>query len=309
MPRRFPWRDVDPWEFYGVRRIFGVERVGCLDTIDLVPPRWQRLPFLVQSATFGWRALVRAVVEAVRIPVTVKMRLGWDDNQHSAPFFAQQFEDAGIAAVTIHGRTRAQGCGGSVNLDGIRAVVEAVRDIRVIGNGDVRTIADAVHMMKYTGCSGIAIGRGALLNPWFFAQLQSWIETGEIGLKPTRRQRVASVGLVDADGSRFLIDATPDIASQIESLWGNDSPPDRQRPVEGILLTHAHVGHYAGLMYLGREALGARRIPVYATPRMASVATFVRTSSSVAPMWKPPSTAWMSATWCAASAASSRPPP
>lgn len=86
---------------------------------------------------------------------------------------------------------------------------------------------------------------------------------------PARRQRVASVGLVDADGSRFLIDATPDIASQIESLWGNDSPPDRQRPVEGILLTHAHVGHYAGLMYLGREALGARRIPVYATPRMA----------------------------------------
>lgn len=64
VPRRFPWRDLDPWEFYGVRRIFGVERVGCLDTIDLVPPRWQRLPFLVQSATFGWRALVRAVVES-----------------------------------------------------------------------------------------------------------------------------------------------------------------------------------------------------------------------------------------------------
>jgi len=64
VPRRFPWRDVDPWDFYGVRRIFKVERVGCLDTIDLVPPRWQRLPFLVQSATFGWRALVRAAVES-----------------------------------------------------------------------------------------------------------------------------------------------------------------------------------------------------------------------------------------------------
>ena len=85
---------------------------------------------------------------------------------------------------------------------------------------------------------------------------------------PSRRQRVASIGLVDSDGARFLIDATPDIASQIESLWGSEPPPDRQRPVAGILLTHAHVGHYAGLMLLGREALGARGVPVYATPRM-----------------------------------------
>jgi pyrroloquinoline quinone biosynthesis protein B len=85
---------------------------------------------------------------------------------------------------------------------------------------------------------------------------------------PARRQRVASVGLIDADGSRYLIDATPDLASQIESLWGSETPPDRQRPLAGILLTHAHIGHYAGLMYLGREALGARGVPVYATPRM-----------------------------------------
>jgi pyrroloquinoline quinone biosynthesis protein B len=85
---------------------------------------------------------------------------------------------------------------------------------------------------------------------------------------PKRRRRVASIGLIDADGARFLIDATPDLASQIESLWGSDAPPDRQRPLSGILLTHAHVGHYAGLMYLGREALGARGVPVYATSRM-----------------------------------------
>ena len=84
--------------------------------------------------------LVRTVVEAVRIPVTVKMRLGWDDAQLSAPFFAREFEQAGVAAVTIHGRTRAQGFGGTVNLDGIRAVVEAVERIPVIGNGDVRTL-------------------------------------------------------------------------------------------------------------------------------------------------------------------------
>ncbi|MET0554468.1 MAG: MBL fold metallo-hydrolase [Vicinamibacteria bacterium] len=85
---------------------------------------------------------------------------------------------------------------------------------------------------------------------------------------PARRQRVASIGLVDGD-ARFLIDATPDLPSQIESLWGSAAPPDRRRPLSGILLTHAHAGHYAGLLSLGREALGADHVPVYATPRMA----------------------------------------
>jgi pyrroloquinoline quinone biosynthesis protein B len=88
--------------------------------------------------------------------------------------------------------------------------------------------------------------------------------------EPARRQRVASLGLVDErSGRRYLIDATPDLPAQLETLHGGRAWPDRQRPVDGILLTHAHVGHYAGLMYLGREALGARGVPVYATPRMA----------------------------------------
>lgn len=115
--------------------------------------------------------LVRTVVEAVGIPVTVKMRLGWDEGDWSAPFFAREFEQVGVAAVIIHGRTRQQGFGGSVNLDGIRAVVEAVDKIPVIGNGDIRSSADAERMFLETGCAGISIGRGALLNPWIFAQL------------------------------------------------------------------------------------------------------------------------------------------
>ncbi len=125
--------------------------------------------------------LVRSVVEAVRVPVTVKMRLGWDDDSWSAPFFAREFERAGVAAVIIHGRTRAQGFHGGVNLDGIRAVVEAVERIPVIGNGDVRSIADAARMLTYTGCAGVSIGRGALLNPWIFAQLERWERTGDPG--------------------------------------------------------------------------------------------------------------------------------
>src|SRR5262249_39755732 len=92
--------------------------------------------------------LVRAVVEAGRPPVTVKMRLGWDATTLSAPFFAREFEQAGVAAVTIHGRTREQGFGGRVDLDGIRRVVEAVERMPVIGNGDVRTLADAERMFS-----------------------------------------------------------------------------------------------------------------------------------------------------------------
>jgi nifR3 family TIM-barrel protein len=138
----------------------------------------------------GTVGLVRTIVEAVRIPVTVKMRLGWDDASLSAPFFAREFERAGVAAVTVHGRTREQGFGGSVNLDGIRRVVEAVERIPVIGNGDVRTLADAERMFTITGCAGIAIGRGALLNPWFFAQLVHWEQTGDRGPTPTYLQRL-----------------------------------------------------------------------------------------------------------------------
>jgi nifR3 family TIM-barrel protein len=134
--------------------------------------------------------LVRAIVEAVRIPVTVKMRLGWDEANFSAPFFAREFEQAGVAAITIHGRTREQGFGGSVSLEGIRAVVEAVESIPVVGNGDVRTIGDAERMLSVTGCAAIAIGRGALLNPWIFNQLTSW-ETAEQTLeRPTYEDRL-----------------------------------------------------------------------------------------------------------------------
>jgi tRNA-dihydrouridine synthase B len=133
---------------------------------------------------------VRAVVDAVRIPVTVKMRLGWDEETLSAPFFAREFEKAGVAAVTIHGRTRAQAFSGKVNLDGIRAVVEAVEQMPVIGNGDIRTLDDALHMLHYTGCAGIAMGRGALLNPWIFNQLCRIEQTGTPGPKATYSQRL-----------------------------------------------------------------------------------------------------------------------
>ena len=124
-------------------------------------------------------SLVQGVAEAVRIPVTVKMRLGWDDQQMTAPFFSREFEKVGVVAVAIHGRTREQGFRGSVNREGIRKVVEAVEHIPVIGNGDVLNIEDAATMLRETGCHGVSIGRGALANPWIFRQLAQWEETGQ----------------------------------------------------------------------------------------------------------------------------------
>jgi nifR3 family TIM-barrel protein len=122
--------------------------------------------------TAGACGLVGQVVQAVSIPVTVKMRLGWDRERITAPALAREFEQLGVAAITIHGRTRQQGFRGSVLLEGIRDVAQAVERIPVVGNGDVRTVADAWRMREMTGCSAIAIGRGALLDPWIFRRLE-----------------------------------------------------------------------------------------------------------------------------------------
>jgi tRNA-dihydrouridine synthase B len=139
--------------------------------------------------------LVRRVVEAVPVPVSVKMRLGWDADQLTAPYFAREFEKVGVAAVTIHGRTREQGFSGGVNHEGIRRVVEAVERIPVFGNGDVRNVADAARMIEDTGCDGIAIGRGALANPWIFRQFNSWVQTGDPGPRGTYAERLAFMRL------------------------------------------------------------------------------------------------------------------
>jgi len=135
-------------------------------------------------------ALVKGMVEAVRIPVTAKMRLGWDDQNITAPDLARALEDAGIAGIFVHGRTREQGFGGRVSLAGIRAVVQAVRTIPVIGNGDVITSQAARKMLDDTGCAGVSIGRGAFYNPWIFQHTLQYLRSGELLPEPQFEERV-----------------------------------------------------------------------------------------------------------------------
>jgi len=135
-------------------------------------------------------ALVRGMVNAVKIPVTAKMRLGWDDDNLTAPDLARALEAAGAAAIFVHGRTREQGFGGTVNLAGIRKVVESVQHIPVIGNGDIVTPQAAKKMLDETGCAGVSIGRGAFYDPWIFKRTRHLLQTGELPPEASFSERV-----------------------------------------------------------------------------------------------------------------------
>jgi len=134
--------------------------------------------------------LVKGMVDAVKMPVTAKMRLGWDDQNITAPDLARTLEDVGVAAIFVHGRTREQGFSGAVNLAGIRAVVQAVQRIPVIGNGDVTTPDAASKMIEQTGCAGVSIGRGAFYNPWIFLHTRHYLQKGDLLPEPCFEERV-----------------------------------------------------------------------------------------------------------------------
>ena len=135
-------------------------------------------------------SLVRSMVDALAIPVTAKMRLGWDDDNLTAPDLTRALEDAGVAGVFVHGRTREQGFSGHVNLPGIREVARAAHSIPVVGNGDVTTVEAAKEMLEFTGCQGVSIGRGAFYNPWIFRHTQDFLQTGQVPPEPSFDERV-----------------------------------------------------------------------------------------------------------------------
>ena len=135
------------------------------------------------------REIVEAVVSSVNVPVTVKIRSGWDSNSINAVEVAKVCEEAGASAITVHGRTRSQGYSGNVDLDIIKKVKEAV-SIPVIGNGDVTDIDSAKKMLSYTGCDAIMIGRGVLGNPWLMKEIITYLDTGEKISKPTYEDKI-----------------------------------------------------------------------------------------------------------------------
>jgi nifR3 family TIM-barrel protein len=156
-------------------------------------------------------ALVRTMVNAVKIPVTAKMRLGWDDQNITAPDLARALEDAGVAAIFVHGRTREQGFGGTVNLAGIRKVVEAVKSIPIIGNGDIVTPQAAKKMFDETGCAGVSIGRGAFYDPWIFKRILEYLNSCRC------RREVAQTNS-GVQSSEFRVQIEPPHVGSYESL-------------------------------------------------------------------------------------------
>lgn len=143
--------------------------------------------------------LAARIVQAVerhsggRVPVTAKMRLGWDPDHMVAPILARQLADVGIAAVTVHGRYTVQYFSGKADWHAIRQVVEAVPQIPIIGNGDVSEPEHAAALIATTGCAGVMVARGAMRTPWIFRRADELLRTGTVGAEPTVAEKIRVV--------------------------------------------------------------------------------------------------------------------
>ena len=164
------------------------------------------------------KEIVSAVVKAVSVPVTVKIRSGWDANSVNAVEVAKVIEEAGASAITVHGRTRAQGYSGNADWNIIKQVKEMV-SIPVIGNGDVTSAEKAKEMLDFTGCDAVMIGRGVLGNPWLIKECVSYLDSGIIPPKPSVREKIEML----KRHYQLLVDSTSEKQAILEirthALW------------------------------------------------------------------------------------------
>ena len=154
-------------------------------------------------------AILKAMVQAVDIPVTVKIRTGWDAASINVVEVAKALEQSGVSAIAVHARTREQFYSGTADWSLIRQVKQAVR-VPVIGNGDVRTVQDAQRMLGETGCDAVMVGRAACGNVWIFRQIAAWLERGELPAGPTLAEKSQTLlrhldMLIELKGSHIAI--------------------------------------------------------------------------------------------------------
>lgn len=164
------------------------------------------------------KEIVSAVVKAVDVPVTVKIRSGWDAKNINAPLVAKKIEEAGASAITIHPRTRAEGYSGKADWSIIKEVKESV-NIPVIGNGDIKSCFDAKRMLDETNCDAVMIGRGVLGNPWLIKECVEYLENGTLPKEVSPKEKVEML----KKHYTLLLDTTNEKAANLEirshAIW------------------------------------------------------------------------------------------
>ena len=183
--------------------------------------------------------IVKSVVEAVPIPVTVKIRSGWDEKSINAKEIAKVIESAGASAITVHPRTRKQGYSGNADWNIIKEVKESVK-IPVIGNGDIRTCYDAKRMLEETGCDAVMIGRGVLGNPWLIKECVEYLDNGTIPKEVSKEEKIAMI----KRHLNLLIETKPYKVAILEirshAAWYLKGLPGTKELKEQIFKTNTH---------------------------------------------------------------------